>query len=108
MRIINKLMMAACVATAFSAAVSAKEVVIGQRDKQFTITKAQIKVGDTVRFTNEDPFFHNIFSLSEEKTFDLGSFPQGQSRLVTFDKAGEIDVECAIHPRMQLKIKVTE
>lgn len=87
------------------------EVVVTQKDKQFMVNgkkvdKVQLKHGDTVRFTNEDPFFHNIFSLSDVKTFDLGSFPKGDSRSVTFDKAGSVDVECAIHPTMQMKVEV--
>jgi plastocyanin len=40
------------------------------------------------------------------KLFDLGSFPQGQSRPVTFDKAGKVEVECAIHPQMKLIVEV--
>lgn len=87
--------------TAFAA-----EFEVGQKDKQFTKKSLNIKAGDTVKFTNQDPFFHNVFSLSELKTFDLGSYPQGESKTVTFDKAGMVDIECAIHPNMQLKIKV--
>ena len=87
--------------TAFAA-----EFEVGQKDKQFTKKSLTIKAGDTVKFTNQDPFFHNVFSLSELKTFDLGSYPKGQSKSVTFDKAGTVDVECAIHPNMQMKINV--
>lgn len=79
---------------------------VGQKNKQFTKKKLVIKVGDSVRFTNEDPFFHNVFSLSPNKTFDLGSYPKGEFREVTFDKAGKIEVECAIHPSMRMTIEV--
>ena len=51
-------------------------------------------------------FFHNIFSLSPSKSFDLGSFGKGGSKSVTFDKIGKIEVECAIHPDMHLDIDV--
>lgn len=89
----------------------AAEVVVSQKDKQFMVggkkvDKIQVKHGDTIRFANDDPFFHNIFSLSDVKTFDLGSFPKGDSRTVVFDKAGTVDVECAIHPTMQMKVEV--
>ena len=87
--------------TAFSA-----EVEVGQKDKQFTKKAVTIKSGDSIKFTNEDPFFHNVFSLSDLKTFDLGSYPKGQSKSVKFEKAGTYDVECAIHPNMQMKVKV--
>ena len=79
---------------------------VGQKHKQFTKKKLVIKTGDTVRFTNEDPFFHNVFSLSAIKTFDLGSYPKGEYRDVTFDTAGKVEVECAIHPHMRMTIVV--
>ena len=79
---------------------------VGQKNKQFTKKTMVIKVGDKVRFTNEDPFFHNVFSLSPTKTFDLGSYPKGEYRDVTFDTAGKVDVECAIHPHMRMTINV--
>jgi plastocyanin len=89
----------------------ADEYVIGQKDKTFVMdgTKVEsisVKAGDTVKFLNEDPFFHNIFSLSELKTFDLGSFPKGDSRSVTFNQLGTIEIECAIHPDMYLELEV--
>lgn len=89
----------------------AAEFVVDQHNKSFvhngaTISKLSIALGDTVRFKNEDPFFHNIFSLSDLKTFDLGSFPKGESKTVTFDKAGLIEIECAIHPEMLLELTV--
>ena len=90
----------------YSVGVYAGSLVIGQKNKQFTKDKITIKVGETVRFTNEDPFFHNVFSLSPVKTFDLGSYPKGEFRDVTFDTAGIVEVECAIHPNMRMTIEV--
>jgi len=81
---------------------------IGQKDKSFSVDQLTVKVGDTVKFTNDDPFFHNVFSLSPASTFDLGSYPQGESRTVKFDEAGEVHVECAIHPSMRMVIEVEE
>lgn len=94
-----------------STAATAAELTVGQKDKTFVVNGAKVesltvKAGDTVHFKNEDPWFHNIFSLSDLKTFDLGSYPQGQSKSVTFEKAGAADVECAIHPTMLLKVEV--
>ena len=79
---------------------------VSQKDKQFSKKALSVKAGDTVSFRNEDSFAHNVFSLSDAKSFDLGSYPQGEAKSVTFDKAGTIDVECAIHPEMQMKIEV--
>ncbi len=84
----------------------ATEFDVGQLNKKFSIKRLSVKVGDTVNFTNQDPFFHNIYSLSEPFFFDLGSYPKGQSKSVSFDQPGVVDVECAIHPKMHMKITV--
>jgi plastocyanin len=47
-----------------------------------------------------------VFSLSDIQFFDLGSYPQGESKSVTFEKQGIIEVECAIHPDMKMTIEV--
>src|SRR6478735_7306098 len=87
---------------AMSATAYAKDFEVLQKDKKFSQKSLMVAVGDAVSFKNEDPFVHNIFSLSDSKTFDLGSYPQGQSKKVTFDKPGTVEVECAIHPEMKL------
>ena len=46
--------------------------------------------------------------MSEAKTFDLGNFPSGEERSVTFDKPGTVDIECTIHPLMNMTITVEE
>jgi plastocyanin len=92
--------------TLLPAALAAREVVVDQKDKQFSEKELRIKAGDTVKFVNSDPFFHNVYSLSDAKTFDLGSYPKGQLRGVTFEKPGVVEVECAIHPTMKLKVHV--
>lgn len=79
---------------------------VGQKNKSFTVEKLTVRVGDTVDFPNLDPFFHNVFSLSPAKTFDLGSYAKGDSKKVTFDKQGTVEVECAIHPNMKMTIEV--
>lgn len=84
----------------------AKEVEVIQKDKKFGAKNLTVKVGDSVSFKNEDGFSHNVFSLSDAKTFDLGSYPQGQAKKVTFDKPGSVEVECAIHPEMKMDIEV--
>jgi len=104
----NKLVLvssAICLAISTQSVMSAEHEV-GQKNKAFTVKKLEIKVGDTVSFPNHDPFFHNVFSLSEVKTFDLGSYKKGETKKITFDKPGSIQVECAIHPKMQMVIEV--
>ena len=81
---------------------------VGQKDKAFTVSELTVKKGDKVKFINLDPFFHNVFSLSDAALFDLGSFPENEYKEVTFEEAGEVEVECAIHPNMRMVIKVEE
>jgi plastocyanin len=83
-----------------------KDFEVAQKDKKFSQKNLAVKLGDTVSFKNEDAFSHNVFSLSDAKTFDLGSYPQGQAKKVTFDKPGTVEVECAIHPDMKTNIEV--
>ncbi|MFK5892555.1 MAG: plastocyanin/azurin family copper-binding protein [Pseudomonadota bacterium] len=86
----------------------ADEYTVGQKNKAFSVKKLTIKVGDVVKFENDDPFFHNVYSLSDTKTFDLGSYPKGESKSVIFNKPGTIAVECAIHPKMYMEVIVKE
>lgn len=79
---------------------------VTQKNLEFGVKKLSIKVGDSVTFKNEDSTIHNVFSLSDASTFDLGGSPKGKSSRVTFDKAGVIEVECAVHPQMKLIIEV--
>ena len=89
----------------------AEDIVVEQKDKAFVYKDSKtgvlkVKVGAVVQFKNMDTYFHNVFSLSDAKLFDLGSYPQGQSKSVTFDKAGTVEVECAIHPKMKMTVEV--
>ncbi len=97
-----------CLLLAVALNATAAEFKVDQKDKQFSVSHLKIKVGDTVNFVNDDPFFHNVFSLSDAKTFDLGSYPQGQGRTLTFNTPGVVEVECAIHSQMKLVIEVTK
>ncbi len=67
-----------------------------------------IRTGTTVDFLNDDRIFHNAFSLSKSKPFDLGIYPQGTSKLVTFEESGLVRVYCNIHPDMVSNILVLE
>lgn len=87
-------------------AVQAADHLVDQKEKNFSVPHLNIKAGDTVTFRNSDQFFHNVFSMSDVKSFDLGSYSQGKSKTVTFDKQGTIEVECAIHPNMKMVVEV--
>ena len=78
-----------------------------QVDRRFSPDLLVVPMGTTVSFPNMDPIFHNLFSLSKAKTFDLGSYDKGQSRNVTFSKPGLVYVYCHLHPNMEATIMVT-
>src|ERR1700722_14451114 len=57
-----------------------------QKDRRFIPELLVIPVGSTVSFPNLDPIFHNVFSLSKPKSFDLGNYPRDHTRTVIFSK----------------------
>jgi len=65
-----------------------------------------VAVGTTVDFPNLDPVFHNAFSYSKAKRFDLGKYGQGKSASVTFDKPGVVQIFCDIHANMSAWVYV--
>lgn len=77
-----------------------------QKNRRFSGSLLVVEVGATVSFPNDDPIFHNVFSLSKAKSFDLGYYPQGQTRKVKFLKPGLVDVFCHLHPNMSASILV--
>jgi plastocyanin len=82
-------------------------VTLEQKNRQFSPDLVVISAGSTVSFPNLDPIFHNVFSLSKPKSFDLGNYSKGQTRLVTFDKPGVVMVNCRLHTNMSATIVVT-
>lgn len=73
---------------------------LAQKDKHFTPHLLVIPTGSTVDFPNQDPFFHNVFSLFDGKRFDLGLYESGRSRPVHFNRDGVSYIFCNIHPEM--------
>jgi plastocyanin len=80
---------------------------VQQLDRRFQPDLVVVPIGSTVSFPNMDPFFHNIYSLSKPKSFDLGSYDKGETRRVTFPKPGIVDIYCHLHPNMAATIVVT-
>ncbi|MGA9120992.1 MAG: carboxypeptidase regulatory-like domain-containing protein [Bacteroidota bacterium] len=83
-----------------------KHPMLDQKNLQFHPQVLPILVGTTVDFPNRDNLFHNVFSYSEAKDFDLGRYPKNDSRSVTFDKPGIVRVYCDIHSNMYATILV--
>jgi plastocyanin len=86
----------------------AAERSISQKGRVFSETAVTLKKGEVVTFVNDDNIAHNIFSTSPVQEFNLGSQAPGTSTPVTFGKAGEVTVLCAIHPRMKMVVTVTD
>jgi plastocyanin len=71
-----------------------------QRGEQFSPRVLAVSTGTTVEFPNNDKTFHDVFSLSRVKAFDLGRYPPGKSGTVKFDRPGIVPVFCDIHTHM--------
>src|SRR4051794_25992923 len=74
--------------------------VLDQRNLAFEPRVLVVQVGATVDMPNNDRVLHNVFSFRDGKRFDLGLYPVGTMRRVTFDHAGVSRVFCNIHPNM--------
>jgi plastocyanin len=74
----------------------------------FSSENITIKKGDALTFVNDDTIPHNILSTSKGNEFNLGSQAPGAATDVTFKEAGDVQVLCAIHPRMKMMVKVTD
>ena len=77
-----------------------------QKDANFEPHVLPVVVGGSVRWPNEDDIFHNVFSMSEVKEFDLDYYKKEKVPEVRFDRVGRVDVFCAIHPKMHCIILV--
>jgi plastocyanin len=80
--------------------------VLDQRNESFVPYVLAVTVGSTVDFPNSDLTYHNVFSLSKPRRFDLGRYPRGESRSVRFDQPGVVRVFCEIHSQMSAWILV--
>jgi len=88
------------------AAVPAMRAAISQRDESFVPRVVAVTRNSTVEFPNFDPFFHDVFSLSKNATFDLGRYPKGQTRERRFTQPGIVKVFCNIHSDMSAIVMV--
>ena len=79
-----------------------------QEGAQFSPHVLPIVAGTKVEWPNNDRIYHNVFSFSEPKNFDLGLYKSGESKAVTFDKPGRVDVFCSIHSSMSCIVLVME
>ena len=81
---------------------------VDQRDKMFSPHVSVVTRGTTVHFPNDDTLFHNVFAYFQAKKFDLGMYPRGASKKVTFDKTGLVVILCNVHSSMSAYIMVVD
>src|SRR5581483_9530827 len=82
---------------------------IAQQGAVFSPHVLPVVVGTTVEWPNNDDIYHNVFSMSDAKRFDLGLYKGNPpEKRVTFDKPGRVDVFCSIHENMHCVVLVLE
>ena len=86
---------------------SSERLSIRQRNARFAPDFLAIAVGQTVEMPNDDQIFHNVFSFSKPNDFDLGLYPAGEKRRVTFAHPGVVKIYCSIHETMSGTIFVS-
>jgi plastocyanin len=74
--------------------------IMKQEGKQFSPRVLVVQKGTKLDFPNMDAVFHNVFSVTPDNSFDLGSYRQGESKSVTLAKPGVVTVYCNMHPQM--------
>jgi plastocyanin len=80
--------------------------VMDQRNETFVPHVLAVMVGTVVDFPNSDRTYHNVFSLSRVKRFDLGRYAAGRSKSVRMDRPGIVRVFCDIHSHMNAFVLV--
>jgi plastocyanin len=85
---------------------AAMKASIAQKDEQFVPHVVAVTAGSSVSFPNDDPFFHNVFSLSRGSSFNLGRYASGVTRSRTFSRPGIVKVFCELHSHMSAVVRV--
>ena len=87
-------------------ALAAEVATVSQRGRAFLVRDVQIARGDTVHFTNDDDFTHQIYISSPSFNYESAEQDPGQTVDVRFPGAGTFEVRCHIHPKMLLHVDV--
>ena len=100
------LLLALALAVPGFGAFAGRMVTVVQAGRAFAVTTLHLQRGDTVHFTNEDVFDHQLFVDAPGFKFESEEQPPGKATDLQFTKAGTFDVQCQIHPRMHLAVTV--
>jgi plastocyanin len=79
---------------------------IAQKNRSFSVANLTIATGDSLAFSNEDEFLHQIYVDSPQMSVDSAEQHPGETITVNFPKAGTFPVRCHIHPKMLLVVTV--
>ncbi|HYE32584.1 MAG TPA: hypothetical protein VEH27_14240 [Methylomirabilota bacterium] len=94
---------------AFAPSTAAPQQVMPQKDFQFAESVLPVQKGATVAFPNLDDDYHNVFSYSKPKRFDLGRYKKEEKApSITFDQPGLVKLYCEIHEHMRASILVLD
>jgi plastocyanin len=95
--------------TGFVRTAPGRVAILAQKNKRFDPKLLPIVTGQTIQFPNNDPIYHNVFSVSAIHPFDLGQYRSGDPpRSEVFDRPGLVPVYCNIHPDMISYVVVLE
>lgn len=92
--------------TACAGAIAAETVTVGQKDRQFSTANVSLSAGGSIRFTNDDPFIHQLYSENPDFNFTTDEQATGVPIDVAFPVKGTFQVLCKNHPRMRLTVAV--
>ncbi len=79
---------------------------ISQQGAKFAPDFIVISAGQAIEMPNDDDIAHNVFSYSETKPFNLGIYPKGQTKIVSFNTPGIVEMYCSIHRQMSATVFV--
>jgi len=88
-------------------ATAAAERTVTMKGETYQPPSLAAKVGDTIRFSNDDTETHNVFVPTADHAFDLGKQEPGQTKAIRLGKPGRFEVECVIHGHMSMIVEVT-
>ena len=94
----------------FAAPAASQTVQLAQKDLAFVHALFPVQMGTRVEFPNLDDTFHNIFSYSAPKRFDLGRYRPDERPIPSqvFDVPGLVTLRCEIHEHMRAVILVLD
>lgn len=98
----------AVILVAAASAAHAADHTVAEKGKEFSVGELSAKVGDTIKFENQDSIVHNIFSLTPGHEFQTKARKPGEAYTLKLDKEGKIAVRCALHPKMKLDVTVSK